>query len=95
MPLSSPSVVSVVSLGKSIHQSHFYKLLSNATLSHQENASPPNRSDFKLGKSIRHFILSQSLFNSSDANKKLQLSLFSFPISITSKEGTFSISHIS
>ena len=41
--------------------------LSNTTREHSRNAPQPNRSDFKLGKSIHYFILWQSLFNSSEA----------------------------
>ena len=36
------------------------------------NAPQPNRSDFKLGKSIHHIIPSESLFSSNEANLKLQ-----------------------
>ena len=41
--------------------------LSNTTRKHQQNASLPNRSDFKQGKSIHHSTSSHSLFNSNDA----------------------------
>ena len=39
----------------------------NTTREQLQNAASPNRSDFKLGMSIHHFILSQSLFNSNEA----------------------------
>ena len=67
--------------------------LSNTAREQALNAPLPNRRDFNRGMSIHHFILSQSLFNSKEAKEKLQLLSFNSPISITSKEGTFSISH--
>ena len=68
--------------------------LSNTAREQSLNALRPNRSDFKLGKSIHQFIHSHSLFNSNEAYLKLQPSPFNSPISITSKESTFSISHM-
>ena len=41
--------------------------LSNTAREHHSNAALPNRSDFKLGMSIHHFILWESLFNSNEA----------------------------
>ena len=60
---------------------------------HQQNAPRPNRSDFKLGMSIHNYIATIILISSNEAYRKLPLSSFNSPISITSKEGTFSISH--
>ena len=45
--------------------------LSNTAREHHSNAALPNRSDFKLGMPIHHFILWESLFNSSEAWVKL------------------------
>ena len=41
--------------------------LSNTAREQAMNAYSPNRSDFKLGMSIHHFILWESLFNSNEA----------------------------
>ena len=41
--------------------------LSNTVRRQSRNTRQPNRSVFKLGKSIHHLILSQSLFNSNEA----------------------------
>ena len=63
----------------------FIDSLSKTTREQEQNACSPNRSDFKLGKSIHHFILSESLFNSNEALKKQLGTLPTLPISITFK----------
>ena len=81
-------------LGRSIHHLLPIDSLSNTTREHSLNALSPNRSDFKLDKSIHHVIPSHSLFNSNtETYLKLLLLSFNSPISMTSKEGTLSISH--
>ena len=82
-----------VNSGKSTHHSPFTDSLSNTTREQYSNAPLPKRSDFNFGKSSHHFIPSSSLFNSNAAYQKLQLFAFNSPISITSNEGTFAISH--
>ena len=67
--------------------------LSNTAREQFQNANPPKRSNFRLGKSIHHFILWESLFNVNGTWQKLKLSCSNTPISIISREGTSSISH--
>ena len=53
-----PSVVSVVSLGKSIHQfisSSPLRMINSVESSSKQNTSSPSRMEVNSGKSIRHF----------------------------------------
>ena len=72
---------------------HLVDSLSKTTRGQRWNASWPNRSDFRLGRSILHFMFWESLFNSNEAYQNMPLSLCNSPILIPSKEGRFSISH--
>ena len=55
-----------VNSGRSVHHSLFNPSLSIMTREQFLNALQPNRSEFNLGMSIRHFIPSIVLLSSSD-----------------------------